>query len=316
MEPGHTGRLRGVNVTAAGECTDPSIPLVSVVIPARNAATTLGIQLDALSRQDFTGTWEVVLADNGSTDATVAVATSYRHRVPSLRIVSASERPGVNHARNIGVAATRSPLLCFCDADDRVRTGWLRELVAALERYDLVGGRRDLDALNDGAPGQRSNGSDRPTRSRPPLAPPVSFLPYPLGANCAIRRQVWERIGGFDESFRGGGDEIDFFWRAQVAGYRFGEAPTAVIDYRLPGDLRTAMRRGFIKGRASARLYRKFAEHGARFRPAIAARSWLGLWVRSYRLFGRRPARQAWLIRLAQQTGRVAGGLQHRRLYF
>jgi cellulose synthase/poly-beta-1,6-N-acetylglucosamine synthase-like glycosyltransferase len=80
------------------------IPLtVSVVIPARNAAWCLTEQLRALAAQDFDGTWEVVVSDNGSTDGTVALVRDLAASFPvPLRVVDASRRPGPAHARNEG----------------------------------------------------------------------------------------------------------------------------------------------------------------------------------------------------------------------
>ncbi|HEU6446740.1 MAG TPA: oligosaccharide flippase family protein, partial [Gaiellaceae bacterium] len=74
---------------------------LSVVIPARNAAGTIGDQLESLARPRFHRPWEVVVVDNGSTDGTADVARSYAGRV-RLRVVNASDRPGIAYARNRG----------------------------------------------------------------------------------------------------------------------------------------------------------------------------------------------------------------------
>ena len=71
---------------------------VTVVIPAFNVAPTIEDQLAALAEQRFDGSWEVVVADNGSTDETRAVAARWAEKLPSLRVVDASQRRGVSHA--------------------------------------------------------------------------------------------------------------------------------------------------------------------------------------------------------------------------
>ena len=96
---------------------------VSVVIPARNAARTLDAQLQALAAQRFPAEWEVLVSDNGSTDATRAVAVEWAGRIPLLRVIDASARPGASAARNLGAAAAHGELLLFCDADDVVADG-------------------------------------------------------------------------------------------------------------------------------------------------------------------------------------------------
>ena len=81
-------------------------PVVSVVIACRNAETTLGVQLSALSRQVCPVAWNVIISDNGSTDRTVAVARSFADRLPGLVIVDSSAQAGAGYARNIGSRST------------------------------------------------------------------------------------------------------------------------------------------------------------------------------------------------------------------
>ena len=80
---------------------------VSVVIPALNVADTIGQQLDGLACQNFNGNWEVIVADNGSTDSTREVVESFADRLPALKVIDASDRRGINHARNVGSQAAR-----------------------------------------------------------------------------------------------------------------------------------------------------------------------------------------------------------------
>src|SRR5512140_3870131 len=92
-------------------------PMLSVIIACLNAATTLGTQLDALARQSSPVPWELLICDNGSTDATVAVALRYQDRIPGLRVVDASGVRGAGAARNQGAEEARGEWLAFCDAD-------------------------------------------------------------------------------------------------------------------------------------------------------------------------------------------------------
>src|SRR3954447_15734888 len=103
---------------------------VSVVIPALNAAGTIGTQLEALAQQDADVEWEVIVVDNGSSDTTLEVCRSYESRLPALRTLTCA-RPGTSAARNTGAAASSADLLLFCDADDEVAPGWVAAMVAA-----------------------------------------------------------------------------------------------------------------------------------------------------------------------------------------
>src|SRR5204862_175427 len=143
--------------------------LVSVLIPVRNAARLLPDQLNALAAQDYDGPWEVVVADNGSSDGSASVARRLAGRLPSLRVVDASGRRGAGPARNAGAAALQalalgtggrppgSPLPARRDPARRAQRGGLpvgrREAApprraVALRAGPLAGaGRPDLWAL-------------------------------------------------------------------------------------------------------------------------------------------------------------------------
>jgi glycosyltransferase involved in cell wall biosynthesis len=123
-------------------------PSVSVIIPVRNGEHVLGPQLEALAAQQVPVAFEVVIADNGSTDGTAALAESFRDRIPLLRVVDASIRPGINVARNAGARAALGELLLFCDADDLVQPGWIAAMWQASRTSPALGGALDEQLLN------------------------------------------------------------------------------------------------------------------------------------------------------------------------
>ncbi len=223
---------------------DLSAPDVSVVIPALNAAHTLGVQLDALAAQVTGRSFEVLVADNGSTDGTRDLVEGYRDRLPGVRWIDASARTGSNVARNTGIAAARSDLVLLCDADDEVDPHWLEAMAVALETADGVGGRLDRVKLNDayienwGTP-HGHNG----------VVAQLGFLPRPIGANAGLRKTVWERLGGFDETYVRGGTETEFFWRLQLEGFSLVEVPDALVHYRMRSSFKAGVRQMYIWGR-------------------------------------------------------------------
>ena len=107
---------------------------VSVVIPMRNAARTVSYQLAALASQDYDGSWEVVLSDNGSEDDSVAVAAASSDRLSAVRVVDAAGPGGAARARNVGVQASSGECIIFLDADDLLDPTTASRAVAALER--------------------------------------------------------------------------------------------------------------------------------------------------------------------------------------
>jgi glycosyltransferase involved in cell wall biosynthesis len=233
---------------------------VTIVMPVRNMADTVGAQLSALSKQDFTGAWELVVADNGSSDATVAVVRAWQDRIP-LRIVDASTTRGSGFARNIGAAAAVGALLVFCDADDEVRPDWLRVIVTALESTPVVVGVNDHARFN---PPEVARAYDANRQG----GPWFGFLKAGPGGNCGVRREVFDQIGGFDSRLLRSQD-CDFCWRAQLAGHELRVEPMAVIDRRLQAtSLVGVFDRHVRQGIAVARLYRIHSAHGMPRTPA------------------------------------------------
>jgi glycosyltransferase involved in cell wall biosynthesis len=113
-----------------------------VIIPAKDVADVLGRQLEALASQRTSIHWEVVIADNGSTDRTVEVAAAWRDRLPALTIVDAGSRRGAGHARNEAVTRSSGRIPAFCDADDVVCETGVQAYDDALQEAD-AGGRPD-----------------------------------------------------------------------------------------------------------------------------------------------------------------------------
>jgi glycosyltransferase involved in cell wall biosynthesis len=285
-------------------------PLVSVVMPVLNGAATLPQQLEALAGQSYRGPWELVVADNGSTDATADVVREWTGKLPCLRLVDASGRMSTNHARNVGAVAAQGELLAFCDADDVATPGWLAAIVDALGSYDLVGGRLDDEALNDPV--------SRAWRMSPDpdgLPSALYFRPYATSANLGVRAEVLRALGGWNEEFVRGGTEVEFCWRAQLAGYRLGYAPDAVMQYRYRATRWAFAYQLYRYGRAEVQLYRAFRYRGVP-RPSVyrAGRAWAWTLVHLPDLLRSRTHQGRWLRTAAFRVGRLDGSVRFRTL--
>lgn len=283
---------------------------VSVVIPCYNALPELAEQLDALAAQLGAPAFEVVLSDNGSSDGLVeyvrkAVSTA-KWPFPLL-LVDASSRRGVAHARNAGVASAQGDLVLICDADDVVDSGWVAAMVSGLREADLVCGTLVSDDINDEVVRQW-----RPMYPAGVLPHKLNHLPYAVGANTGLRREVFDAIGGWDESFVAGGDDVEFSWRAQHGGYTLRAAPDAVIRYRLRGSLRAMSRQSYFYARSDAQLLRTFRTSGVRRTSLKAPCRELRWLLANLRSLTQEGPRGLWLRRLAMLAGRVVGSWQYR----
>jgi glycosyltransferase involved in cell wall biosynthesis len=283
---------------------------VTVVIPVRDGAGTIGEQLAALGRQTYTGEWEVVVADNGSTDATVTTCEGLAHLVPLLRVVDASDRPGSSHARNVGAEHAKGDLLAFCDADDVVDDRWLDELVLVAADHDLVGGVQQESMLNDA-----STLTTRSARARK-LVTAMGFLPFAPTSNLAMWADVYADLGGLNEEYPQAHD-VELSWRAQLASYRLGFAPDAVVHYRYRTTLKGMAKQGYLSGIDIVRLYRDFRTKGLQVDPpSKRAKRWARMLAGAPLALVSPRRRAPWVRGASYLAGRLVGSIRLRVVFF
>lgn len=189
---------------------------LSVIIPAHDAAATLGRTLEAVADQDLDAPFEVIVVDDGSRDRTPQIVEAARGSVSMVR----QRQAGPGPARNRGVEVARGEILAFTDADCFPDRGWLSAGLRALERADLVQGRVLPDPSAPAGPFDRT------------VAVEGERGLYET-ANLFVRRSLFERLGGFDDwlGARLGkplAEDLWLGWRARRAG-----ATTAFCDHAL-----------------------------------------------------------------------------------
>jgi O-antigen/teichoic acid export membrane protein/glycosyltransferase involved in cell wall biosynthesis len=284
---------------------------LSVVIPARNAASTIGAQLESLARQDFTGSWEVVVVDNGSTDDTVEVVERFADRLPAVRVVSALERNSIPYARNRGVEAARGSLIAFCDADDEVSEGWLSAVASGLERYGGVGTPRDHVRLN--AAWVRASREPPPANAfHENWYPP--YLPHTAAGGMAVRRELHEAIGGFDESLSSCEDN-DYCFRLQLRGVELGTVEGAVYHYRFRDTIGGIFRQAYWYSEQNARVQRMYRTQDAELprRWTWPVKNWPAI-LKALPGVVRKGGRARFVWLLGWELGRLRGSIRHRVL--
>jgi len=189
---------------------DVTSPSVSVVVPGRDCAATLGASLAALRAQAWPSL-EIVYADDGSTDGSAELAARWADRV-----VVVAGPPSAGAARNAGAAAAKGEVLVFVDADVVAPPGTVAALAAVLAA-DL--GLTAVFGSYDAAPAHPSLIS----RFRNLLHHHVHQRSPPeaetFWAGCgAVRREAFERTGGFDP--RSPIEDVELGRRMRAAGLR------------------------------------------------------------------------------------------------
>lgn len=283
---------------------------LSIIIAAHNAASTIGLQLEALAAQRWTETWEVVVVNNRSTDDTARVASGFIGRIPNLGLVEAPDRAGAAYAANVGARHARGEALAFCDADDIVAEGWVAAMGKALVTYEFVAGPLETARLNTGRL-QRHRVNPQSSGIQEYTYPP--YLPHAAGANLGVRRDVFDRLGGFDESMQALQD-TDFCWRAQLSGIELVSAPDAVVHYRFRDTVSGLLKQAFSYAFYNVVVYKKYRAHGMpklELKHGIA--NWVGLVFGIARLM-RPETRALWLWDAGWLSGRLYASIKNRVL--
>ncbi len=237
-----------------------SVPLVSVIVPAHNASARIERLLSALAKQTLTESYETIVVDDASTDATPQHVAAF----PAVRYVRTQHRAGSYAARNRGLEAARGSIVAFTDADCVPMANWLERGVDALgPGIDLVAGRvkTDLPA--------------RPSTAA--LVDSIRFLDQELyvtlgfgaTANLLVRRSAFDRVGIFNVRLQSGGDR-EFGMRATDTGSVIRYAPNAVVLHESRDTLQALVRKSIRIGRGMASQRR----HADRRMQAVAPPPW------------------------------------------
>ena len=268
----------------------------SVLIATYNRAVLLGQTLDRLAaiRPRLTD-WDVVVIDNNSTDDTRAIVASRMTRFPVPLQYVFERAQGRSHALNAGIAITTAPVLVFTDDDVIVGGEWLDAATTPL--------LEDSEIEYTGGPVRPIWETPRPawlSADRSDLWGTIAICDYgsdsfvfeerrrvPLGANMAVRRRLFERIGPFDARLgRSNGRQLlgqevpELLARSRGIGARGLYVPAMVVDHHVPAQRLTKAyfrRWWYGKGLSRARL------------DSLRPLTELGLDLRHVRRFGGLP---------------------------
>lgn len=220
-------------------------PLVSIVLPVYNQAHYLPAALDGVFAQEYSHR-ELIVVNDGSTDATADVLADYRRRYDFAIVEQRNQ--GLPRALNAGFSLAGGEFLTWTSSDNIMLPDMLTELVSALtqdpgiglvyaDRYLLDDAGRDLGRLNV------------------PEYDPNLLLHFNL-VNCCFlyRRQCMEKVGNYNPDFIYGEDWE--YWIRISRYYRMKRVPGALYRYRLHGGSMTS---DLVRGKARAMAHSEFA---------------------------------------------------------
>jgi len=221
MDLGTAFEARRKNVPMKG-------PLASVVIPAYNSEHYIDEAIESVLTQTYSPL-ELIVVDDGSTDRTAELADSY-----SEATVITQENSGPSAARNRGAAAARGEFLAFHDSDDAMTPDKLAVQVGHLLDNPSAGCvLAEQELLIE--PGAElpfwAEGSKVPTMM-PPRPPEFADEPDVHPMTLVVRREIFERVGQFNESMRAA-EDFDWMLRAAEDGVEIARLPRVLLRRRV-----------------------------------------------------------------------------------
>lgn len=233
----------------------------TIAIPTYNRASRLRQTLAGIARQEIpAGEYEVLVIDNNSTDDTRQAVAEWA-AAPSPPRYLLETRQGLDHGRNRAIAEARGEIILFADDDILVEPDWLRRIAEPFDRdrdgrIGAVGGEV-VPVFPDGLPAWVADWHS-PLAFRKD-AGPLGPSQNPMGANLAIPRRVFARVGQFHTaldrsggSYFSGGD-TDMVRRIRAAGFEVWFAPAAAVRHQMPASrttFRYAARHAFDSARS------------------------------------------------------------------
>ncbi len=204
-----------------------SLPPATIAVPTRDRAGYLEVALASIALQAAAVGAELLVISDGPDAETAAVAQ--RH---GARLVVLPGGSGLNAGRNRAISEAAADLVVFVDDDVFAPAGWLAALLggaAECPDVDVFGG--PIRPVLEGG-GPRTCGREPAPITSLDLGPLDRDAPFVWGANMAIRRRALERVGPFDQSLAGRGDEEEWLRRHVAAGGRIRYLANAGLEHR------------------------------------------------------------------------------------
>jgi GT2 family glycosyltransferase len=221
------------------------IPFVSIIIPNYNGKHFLRECLDSLLRIEYPkDRYEIIVIDNGSTDGSVQYVNE---RYPFVRVLCLGKNYGFCTAINKGAEIAKGEYLVFLNNDTRVHPKWLQELILAVKAKGSTNVytsktlmARDPSIIDyaGGKISPNARGYSEKLGMKDEQCIGIKYTAYPCATSTLVRRDIFLRLGGFDEDYFACLDDVDFGIRAWIHCHKIYVVLSSVVLHHVSATVR------------------------------------------------------------------------------
>jgi cellulose synthase/poly-beta-1,6-N-acetylglucosamine synthase-like glycosyltransferase len=229
-------------------------PKVSVIIPNYNSCDIIE-GLKVLDKEEYKN-FEVIVVDDCSSNDCGLIVSNFIKNKKKFKQICLSENKGPAVARNIGAKSAEGDILLFTDSDCKPCKSWISKMVKPFSDSNVVGVSGTYKTWNKDKLVARFVGYEIALRhERLKSRENIDFI----GTFCAgYKRDVFLRVGGFDEKFRiASGEDTELSYRLSSLGYKMKFVSNAYVFHKHPDNLSWYMKQKFGRGFWRVRLYNK-----------------------------------------------------------
>ena len=235
---------------------DNDLSMISVVIPAYNESDNIQTCIDSLKAQSFPQkNYEIIVVDNNSTDNTLEL-------IKKLGVIYTVEyRKGPAAAKNAGISLAKGNIIAFIDGDCIATKDWLKNIVSGFEISNVGCVAGSISAMEDDGLSPLEKFLIKKGHLSQAQHIENQFLPFAATANAAYRKEVFDKVGLFDEELLIG-EDADLSWRMQLfTNYKVRYIPEAAVFHPYESRPKELFRQKRRHAYGSVMLYKKYKKY-------------------------------------------------------
>jgi GT2 family glycosyltransferase len=225
-------------------------PRISVIIPAYNAGKTIYDCLRSLENQSAAENYEVIVVDDGSTDNTKSIIKNFRN----VRLIE-QQHMGPAAARNLGAKNSTGEIFMFTDADCVLNKDWISRMAEPFKNSEISGAQGSYKTEQKSAVARFAQLEIEERYDRMKSRKSIDFIG---SYSAAYRKDVFLKVGGFDESFpMASGEDPELSFKLAESGHKMVFVPEAIVYHKHPESLEKYLKQKFWRAYWRIPLYKK-----------------------------------------------------------